>query len=326
MTRRSRRSHTAAFKAKVASAALKNAGTLAQLAERFDLHPSQITKWKRQLLKQTGGVSARSVPRAGKPAADNIKTPQNVNDVKVAVITPYYKESADMLRRCMNSVKTQTHRNTVHYLVADGFPSPAVNANGQVTKHITLPVSHGDNGNTPRGIGAICALNEGADIICFLDADNQFLPEHVSDAVALFSTQALDVVFSYRYSYPPGHEELRLIAKEDIRRNHVDTSCMSVSKSAAFLLPAWAMMPQALSPICDRIYYTLIKIHGLKCAWTEKFSVLFEGNYASYYRQAGLPAPSTVHAIDHKKIKRNFSMQDCFDRLRLRMKLRFEDP
>ena len=50
MTRRSRRNHSPAFKAKVALAALKGEATLAELAERFDVHPKQITPWKSQLL------------------------------------------------------------------------------------------------------------------------------------------------------------------------------------------------------------------------------------------------------------------------------------
>jgi transposase len=49
MTRRPRRNHTPAFKAKVALAAIKGNRTLAQLAEQFDVHPNQITSWKAQL-------------------------------------------------------------------------------------------------------------------------------------------------------------------------------------------------------------------------------------------------------------------------------------
>jgi transposase len=49
MSRRARRNHTPAFKAKVALAALKGDRTLAQLAEQFDVHPKQITSWKAQL-------------------------------------------------------------------------------------------------------------------------------------------------------------------------------------------------------------------------------------------------------------------------------------
>jgi transposase len=47
--RRPRRNHSASFKAKVA--ALKDDKTLAELAEKFDVHTSQITQWKTQLLE-----------------------------------------------------------------------------------------------------------------------------------------------------------------------------------------------------------------------------------------------------------------------------------
>ena len=48
--RRPRRNHTAAFKAKVAVAALKGDKTLAELAEKFDVHANQIAQWRAQLL------------------------------------------------------------------------------------------------------------------------------------------------------------------------------------------------------------------------------------------------------------------------------------
>ena len=49
MTKRTRRNHSPAFKAKVALAAIKGDRTLTQLAEQFDVHPNQITAWKAQL-------------------------------------------------------------------------------------------------------------------------------------------------------------------------------------------------------------------------------------------------------------------------------------
>lgn len=51
MTKRSRRTHSPAFKAKVALAAIKGEKTLAELAQLFDVHPQQITNWRGQLLE-----------------------------------------------------------------------------------------------------------------------------------------------------------------------------------------------------------------------------------------------------------------------------------
>ena len=49
MSRRPRRNHSAAFKAKVAIAAIKGERTIAQIADQFDVHPNQVTTWKAQL-------------------------------------------------------------------------------------------------------------------------------------------------------------------------------------------------------------------------------------------------------------------------------------
>jgi transposase-like protein len=56
MTRRARRNHTPAFKAKVALAAIRGESTVTDLAQHFDVHPNQITQWKAQLQEGAAGV------------------------------------------------------------------------------------------------------------------------------------------------------------------------------------------------------------------------------------------------------------------------------
>lgn len=56
MSRRPRRNHSPAFKAKVALAAVRGEKTMAELAEQFDVHANQISTWREQLLKGASDV------------------------------------------------------------------------------------------------------------------------------------------------------------------------------------------------------------------------------------------------------------------------------
>ena len=69
MSRRARRNHSAAFKAKVALAAIKGDRTIAQLADQFDVHPNQITTWKAQLESGAADVFGSGSTQAT-PAVD----------------------------------------------------------------------------------------------------------------------------------------------------------------------------------------------------------------------------------------------------------------
>ncbi len=54
--RRTRRTHNPIFKARVALAALREDRTLAELCKEYELHPTQIAEWKRQLVEHAADV------------------------------------------------------------------------------------------------------------------------------------------------------------------------------------------------------------------------------------------------------------------------------
>ena len=68
MSRRPRRNHSAAFKAKVAIEALADGKTIAEIAQKHDVHPNQIVDWKNQLLERAASVFGAEAASA--PAVD----------------------------------------------------------------------------------------------------------------------------------------------------------------------------------------------------------------------------------------------------------------
>ena len=60
MSKRPRRNHAPAFKAKVALEAMKGEQTLVELSERYQVHPNQITEWKKQLLEHAPDIFSKN--------------------------------------------------------------------------------------------------------------------------------------------------------------------------------------------------------------------------------------------------------------------------
>jgi transposase-like protein len=84
MTRK-RRVFGAAFKAKVALAAVRGDKTTAQLACEFSVHTSQVTAWKKQLLEQAAGLFEDGRQRRDESAANEQVLYEQIGRLKMEV-------------------------------------------------------------------------------------------------------------------------------------------------------------------------------------------------------------------------------------------------
>jgi transposase len=70
--RKNRRRFGAEFKAKVALEALSERQTLSELAEKYGIHPNQISAWKKQLLQDSAELFKRGPDKAQKDQSELI--------------------------------------------------------------------------------------------------------------------------------------------------------------------------------------------------------------------------------------------------------------
>jgi glycosyltransferase involved in cell wall biosynthesis len=217
--------------------------------------------------------------------------------MKIAIISPYYKEDVTLLERCMDSVLSQTIKCD-HFLVSDGHPQEWINTRS--VRHILLGKSHGDYGNTPRGIGGQLAISEGYDAICFLDADNWLDPTHVEEclnsAILKYGSHInCDYVISRRRLVRP---DLSIMDSTE-EPSHIDTNCFFFLPGSYFLIPYWNLMPKEFSNIGDRIFRQKISMYKLNFTKNLNITVNYLNLWTSFYTSRGeTPPPDSKPNVD----------------------------
>lgn len=213
--------------------------------------------------------------------------------MKIAVVTPYYKEPLEVIRRAHESVKSQTVP-VDHILVADGFARPEID--GWDARHISLP-NHADYGDTPRLVGAASAASLDYEALLLLDADNWFEPTHVAAMVdRAVKTQADIVTCSRRLIRTDG--TVLGDCQESDGAHFNDTNCYLLTRRAFPLMQAWGFKDPKLGIVGDRIFWDAVKAAPLPRIHARDIrSVNYVTSFAVHYAGYGECPPEDAKVI-----------------------------
>ena len=229
--------------------------------------------------------------------------------MKVAIITPYYKESSEILARCHKSILDQTHSDTSHIFVADGFPNDIVDSFNVV--HLKLP-NHNDYGDTPRALGGFSAVSLGYDAICFLDADNWLEPDHVATMVKKYYDTGSQVITATRNLYRIDGSKMGVCNESD-GVNFNDTNCYFLSKPAFGAIAAWVLKDKKDGIIGDRIFWNTVQRMNLTRSHCMMPTVNYTTTLAFHYEVFGETPPSdskVIARLEGEDSSRMFSYED----------------
>ena len=213
-----------------------------------------------------------------------------MTSMKVAVVTPYYKEPIEILRKCHESVASQSHVAS-HIMVADGFPNYEID-NWNVD-HIILPQAHNDIGSTPRLIGSFHAIGLGYDVIAFLDADNWYRNDHIESLIKLNeNTGALFLSSSRTLCRIDG--SIMAVCNQTDPECFIDTNCMMFVRGSFDILNYWVLMPSYAHLIGDRVMLHKVKEAGIKRAHSGLPTIYYRASKEGVYISHGEEIPEGV--------------------------------
>lgn len=208
--------------------------------------------------------------------------------MKIAVIIAYHRESDAVLRRAIDSVLSQRVPATP-FLISDGYPRDWLDS--LPIRHVKLGQAHRDYGDTPRGLGGALAMREGFEAVSFLDADNIFLPDHLSGLCEAHGRTGAMILTCRRFFMRPDGARLEPRLPDEDYREHTDSSCYFLAGPAVALARRWLDIPPELSVIGDRIYWRMVQAAAMRMAHLPVASVGYTTLWEIHYAAAGESAP-----------------------------------
>jgi glycosyltransferase involved in cell wall biosynthesis len=223
--------------------------------------------------------------------------------MRIAIVTPYWREPRGVLEACIASVAAQRlradHLPADHLLVADGAPQDWIDGAG--VRHLRLPGNHADFGNVARGVGALLAAGEGYDAIGFLDADNRIDPDHVALCLAAARRAgACDCVVAQRRFVLPDGTPVPIAEEPGL----VDTNCLFLLPGAFPAIARWALIPPPLAGIGDRLFHAALLGAGCTLVAADRPSVTYVSRWARHYEALGLAVPGDARRVDLAAMRR----------------------
>ena len=205
--------------------------------------------------------------------------------MKVAVVTPTI--ASEHLAKCIASVDKQTYEDIVHYIFIDGCQyepkAREILVGASKTRMIELEENVGKGWYGHR-VYAACSFLVNADVICYLDEDNFFEPNHIETVVKKLQ-EGNDWVYSLRNIHDKEgkflcEDNCESLGKWPVYFNpevhHIDTSCFAVRRDVAVRIGhAWYGQWGA-----DRQFFGALKNHFPKYSCTNQYTTNYrlDGN------------------------------------------------
>ena len=218
--------------------------------------------------------------------------------MKVAVVTPTI--ASEHLAQCIDSVDKQTYEDIVHYIFIDGCQyepkAREILVGASKTRMIELEENVGKGWYGHR-VYAACSFLVNADVICYLDEDNFFEPNHIETVVKKLQ-EGNDWVYSLRNIHDKEgkflcEDNCESLGKWPVYFNpevhHIDTSCFAIRRDIAVHIGhswygQWGADRQFFGALkkyftkydCTNQYTTNYRLDGNENSVNEKFFT--EGN------------------------------------------------